>query len=152
MRSRHPEHLDTTVVVCTRNRPADLRRCLASLAAAPLPGCRVIVVDQSSDDASAAVFKELAGGLAGFDYLASGRIGASIARNQGARSARGDLLLFTDDDCEVTADWVDDWRRYFDAHPTVDIAFGKVAVPEFDPTTGHIPSFEPEDHDRDWGP
>ena len=152
MRSRHPEHVDTTVVVCTRNRPADLRRCLASLAAAPLPGCRVIVVDQSSDDASAAVFKELAGGLAGFDYLASGRIGASIARNQGARSARGDLLLFTDDDCEVTADWVDDWRRYFDAHPTVDIAFGKVAVPEFDPTTGHIPSFEPEDHDRDWGP
>jgi glycosyltransferase involved in cell wall biosynthesis/GT2 family glycosyltransferase len=152
MRSPSLDHFDTTVVVCTRNRPADLRRCLASLAAAPLPGCQVIVVDQSSDEATAAVFKDLVPGLAGFDYLASGRIGASIARNQGARSAGGDLLLFTDDDCEVTADWVDNWRRYFKAHPTVGIAFGKVAVPEFDQTTGHIPSFDTGHQDKVWGP
>jgi glycosyltransferase involved in cell wall biosynthesis/GT2 family glycosyltransferase len=146
------EHFDTAVVVCTRNRPADLRRCLASLAAAPLPGCRVVVVDQSDGMDTAAVFEELVGGLAGFDYVASGRIGASIARNQGARSARGGLVLFTDDDCEVTADWVDNWRRFFEAHPTVGIAFGKVDVPEFDPMAGHIPSFDPGRQDRVWGP
>jgi GT2 family glycosyltransferase len=152
MSSRHPEHFDTAVVVCTRNRPADLRRCLASLAAAPPPGCRVIVVDQSSDLETAAVFKELVGGLAGFDYLASGRIGASIARNQGARWAGRGLVLFTDDDCEVAVDWVGNWRSFFEAHPTVSIAFGKVDVPEFDPMTGHIPNFDPGHHDRAWGP
>ena len=152
MYSRHLEHFDTAVVVCTRNRPADLRRCLASLATAPLPGCRVIVVDQSSDTATADVFNELVGQSAGFDYLASGRIGLSIARNQGARAAGTGLVLFTDDDCEVTVDWVDNWRRFFETHPTVGIAFGKVDVPEFDPMTGNIPSFDPGRQDRVWGP
>ena len=101
---------------------------------------------------TAAVFDELVGGMSGFEYLASGRIGVSIARNQGARSVRSGLVLFTDDDCEVTDDWVDHWRRFFEAHPTVGIAFGKVAVPEFDPTAGHIPNFDPGHQDRIWGP
>jgi GT2 family glycosyltransferase len=152
MHSRDDERFDTSVVVCTRNRPADLRRCLESLVTAPPPGCRVIVVDQSTGTDTAAVFKELADGLAGFDYVASGRTGLSVARNQGAESAEGGLVLFTDDDCEVAADWVDDWRRFFEAHPAVGIAFGKVDVPEFDPMTGHIPSFDPGRLDRVWGP
>jgi glycosyltransferase involved in cell wall biosynthesis/GT2 family glycosyltransferase len=145
------EEFDSAVVVCTRNRPADLRRCLESLVAAPPRGCRVIVVDQSSGTETATIFKELADGLNGFEYVASGRTGLSVARNQGADSAGGGLVLFTDDDCVVTADWVDDWRRFFEAHPTVGIAFGKVDVPEFDPMAGHIPSFDPG-HDEVWGP
>jgi glycosyltransferase involved in cell wall biosynthesis/GT2 family glycosyltransferase len=158
MSSRHTQHLDAAVVVPTRNRPSDLRRCLASLATAPPPDCPVIVVDQSTDMESAAVFKEEVGGLAGFHYVASESIGATVARNEGARSVGRDtdLLLFTDDDCEVTPGWVDDWRRFFEAHPAVSIAFGKVDVPEFDPTTGLIPGFDPshEDghEDRVWGP
>jgi glycosyltransferase involved in cell wall biosynthesis/GT2 family glycosyltransferase len=152
MSSRRSEQFDTAVVVCTRNRPADLRRCLASLAKAPPPGCRVIVVDQSTDMESAAVFKELVGGLAGFDYLASGRTGLSVARNEGARAAGRGLVVFTDDDCEVTADLVDNWRLFFEAHPTVGIAFGQVAVPEFDRTAGHIPGFDPGHQDTVWGP
>ncbi len=152
MQSASLEHFDTSVVVCTRNRPADLRRCLTSLAAAPPADCRVIVVDQSTDMETAAVFKEVVDGMAGFEYLASGRTGASIARNQGAAAAGGGLVLFTDDDCEVTADWVDSWRRFFDAHPTVGVAFGKVDVPEYDPSSGHIPNFDPGRQDRVWGP
>jgi glycosyltransferase involved in cell wall biosynthesis/GT2 family glycosyltransferase len=148
---RRHEEFDTAVVVCTRNRPADLRRCLASLAAVPLPGCRVIVVDQSDGTETASVFEELVGELPGFEYLASGRIGASIARNQGARSMRSGLVLFTDDDCEITAEWVVDWRRFFAVHPTVGVAFGRVDVPDFDPTAGHIPSFDPGHEDRVWG-
>jgi glycosyltransferase involved in cell wall biosynthesis/GT2 family glycosyltransferase len=149
--SRRSEQLDIAVVVPTRNRPSDLRRCLASLATAVPPRCSVTVVDQSTDMQSAAVFKELVGGLDAFDYVASDRTGVSIARNQGARSVGGDLVLFIDDDCEVTRDWVDHWRQFFEAHPTVDIAFGKVAVPEFDRTAGHIPGFDPGHQDTVWG-
>jgi hypothetical protein len=151
VRGRHLDHSDTAVVICTRNRPADLRRCLASLASAPPPRCRVIVVDQSSDMESAAVFKELVDGLDGFEYRTSLRTGLSIARNEGVLSAGRGLVLFTDDDCEVTVDWVDSWRRFFAAHPSVGIAFGKVDVPDFDPRTGNIPSFDPGPEDRVWG-
>jgi hypothetical protein len=114
----------------------------------------VIVVDQSTDTESAAVFKELVGGLAGFHYVASESVGAAVARNEGAQSLGKDrdLVLFTDDDCEVSPDWVEHWRRFFEAHPTVSIAFGKVDVPEFDPATGLIPSFDPGQEDRVWGP
>jgi glycosyltransferase involved in cell wall biosynthesis/GT2 family glycosyltransferase len=153
MSSRRLELSDIAVVVPTRNRPSDLRRCLASLAAVP-PGCPVIVVDQSTNMESAAVFEELVGGSAGFHYLASDSIGATTARNHGARSVEAtgkDILLFVDDDCEVTSDWVEHWRRFFQAHPAVGVAFGKVDVPEFDPTTGHIPSYDPGPQDRVWG-
>jgi glycosyltransferase involved in cell wall biosynthesis/GT2 family glycosyltransferase len=154
MSGRHPEHLDMAVVVPTRNRPSDLRRCLASLATAASPRCPVMVVDQSTDTESAAVFKELVGGLAGFHYLASDRVGAAVARNDGARSLgkEVDLLLFTDDDCEVPPDWIERWRGFFESHPSVSIAFGKVDVPDFDPTTGLIPSFDPGHEESVWGP
>jgi cellulose synthase/poly-beta-1,6-N-acetylglucosamine synthase-like glycosyltransferase len=33
--------------------------------------------------------------------------GPAAARNRGAREARGSILLFTDDDCVVTPEWVD---------------------------------------------
>ena len=36
--------------------------------------------------------------------------------------------------------------------PRSAIAFGKVDVPEFDPTTGLIPGFDPGHRDRVWGP
>jgi GT2 family glycosyltransferase len=142
---------EITVVVCTRDRPSDLRRCLTSLVATLPPGCRVIVVDQSSSADSASVFNELAGGVPGFEYLVSGRTGLSVARNQGAALATSGLILFTDDDCEVTAEWVHEWRRFFEANPAVGMGFGPVGAPEFDADAGHIPQFDPGDQDRVWG-
>jgi GT2 family glycosyltransferase len=51
--------------------------------------------------------------------------GASRARNLGARCSRGDVLLFTDDDCVVPETWV---RDHVDAlsDGAVDAAFGAV--------------------------
>lgn len=91
-----------SVVVCTRDRIEDLRRCLTSLAALDPAPLEVIVVDSapSREDASRL--------CAEFDvtYLHEPVIGQSRARNRGIAAARGEVVAFTDDDCVVDPGWL----------------------------------------------
>ena len=95
-----------SVIVPTFRRPETLRATLAALAAQNYPktGYEVIVVD---DDASSATPDVVAEALATGCHLtlvAQNQEGAARARNQGARRAAGDLLLFLDDDILVEPD------------------------------------------------
>jgi GT2 family glycosyltransferase len=112
-----------------RNRPSD---------------CHVIVVDQSTDDRTKHVFEEVSAGC-GLEmiYHRSSGTGLSLARNEAAQLAGNGLLLFTDDDCEVDDTWVPAWVRLLGNHPECGMGFGRVAVPDFNSLTGHIPSFDP---------
>lgn len=92
-----------SVVVCTRDRPSDLRRCLASLAACEPSPAEIIVVDNApSTAATSAVVRE----FPGTRYLREPRPGLSHARNAGARAASGEVVAYTDDDVEVRSDWI----------------------------------------------
>lgn len=99
-----PEALTPSVVICTRERPELLRRCLAGMreAVARAPSAEVIIVEQGVPSA-AAICAEL--GLVATIVADEGR-GATRARNEGVRRARGDVIFFTDDDCEVPEDWI----------------------------------------------
>ena len=70
------------VVVPTRERPEALARCVAALQAQTLPVEVVVVEDRE------------------------GR-GPAWARNEGVRRARGEVVCFTDDDCEPAAGWAE---------------------------------------------
>jgi len=97
--------LRVTVVVPTQGRPASLRGCLSalSLQTGPEPP-EILVVDDGSDDAESvrAVVSEFAAAR----LIRQERAGPAAARNRGAREARGELVCFTDDDCEPAPDWV----------------------------------------------
>ncbi len=92
-----------SVVVCTRDRPDDLRRCLTSIVACTPPPFEIIVVDN-------APIGDLEGGIRaiapGARYLREPRPGLSHARNVGAAVSAGQVVAFTDDDVEVPSDWV----------------------------------------------
>jgi hypothetical protein len=77
------------------------------------------------------------------DYVRSTRTGAATARNEGAARVDQDLLLFTDDDCEVDPDWAAAWTELFTSHSRIGLGFGRVTAPPYDPTTGTIPAFDP---------
>lgn len=49
-----------------------------------------------------------------FHYIKSDAMGANRARNRGIEEARGDILLFLDDDCRIISS--DFLRRHFDLH------------------------------------
>jgi cellulose synthase/poly-beta-1,6-N-acetylglucosamine synthase-like glycosyltransferase len=71
-----------SVVVPTRRRPEVLGRCVAALEVLTVP-VEVVVVED-----------------------VEGR-GPAWARNEGVRRARGEVVCFTDDDCEPVAGWVE---------------------------------------------
>jgi glycosyltransferase involved in cell wall biosynthesis/GT2 family glycosyltransferase len=95
-----------TVVVCTRGRAELLERSLRSIAASlrRAPGVDCLVVIQGGGDAEV-VKREL--GRHG-RVIVDGGVGTSRARNLASAAASADILLFTDDDCEVPPSWVVD--------------------------------------------
>jgi len=116
-----------SVVVCTRDRPEDLRRFLDSVRPAAGPDVEVIVVDNApSDDRT----ERLAAGYP-VRYVREPRPGLNWARGRGARTATGEVVLYTDDDVVVDAGWVDAMRRPF-ADPGVAAVTGLVAAIELE--------------------
>lgn len=92
-----------SVVVCTRSRPADLRRCLGSLSRCEPPASEIIVVDNApAGDETARVVAEFPTAT----YVHEPVPGLSHARNRGLVAASGQLIAFTDDDVEVPANWI----------------------------------------------
>jgi GT2 family glycosyltransferase len=94
-----------TVVVPTRDRPAQLARCLSAIRRQTLADLELVVVDDASRD-SAAVERVVAAHAPARLVRADGQ-GPAAARNIGASLARGDVICFTDDDCEPDLRWAE---------------------------------------------
>lgn len=96
-----------TIAICTWNRADLLGRTLAGLRRLlPLPeGVEVLVVDNNSCDRTAAVVRDADPALAP-RYVLEPEQGLAVARNRALREARGELLLWLDDDVEVQAGWL----------------------------------------------
>jgi glycosyltransferase involved in cell wall biosynthesis len=89
-----------SAIVPATDAPPTLARCLAAIAAADDPPEEVIVVDEA------------------------GGPGPAAARNEGARRATGDVLVFVDADVEPHRDAFTRLRAAFAADPGLDALFG----------------------------
>lgn len=119
-----------TVIVCTRNRPDDLRLCLESILLSQPRPAEVIVVDNAPpNDATARIAIEYP-----VRYVVEPRQGLNWARTCGARAATSDLLLYTDDDVAVDAGWVGAMCKPF-ADPQVGAVTGLVLARELETPT-----------------
>lgn len=125
-----------SIVICTRNRANSLARALRSLAASEPPesgGWEVIVVDNASTDDTASVihrFADEAGRVVPIRTIREARPGLAHARNAGLRAARGEIILLTDDDCLVSAEWLRTALRLLHDDP-MQLIGGRVEL--FDP-------------------
>lgn len=90
-----------SVVVCTRDRPEALQRCLEALARQGQPPGEIIVVDNSAARTARGVCEAFEAVV----YVHEPRPGLSVARNAGVRRARRPLIAFTDDDVEPHPLW-----------------------------------------------
>lgn len=97
-----------SVVVCTKDRSNMLRLCLESILRNSLLPYEIVVVDQSVDDRTAAVVDQ-ASVMSGCPIrrIQLDSTGLSIARNIGVKAALGEVIAFTDDDCDAAPGWVE---------------------------------------------
>jgi glycosyltransferase involved in cell wall biosynthesis len=110
-----------SVVVTTHRRPEALAECLGALAAQEpeTPPFEVVVADDTP--ASERRRAPVPNGLPA-QVVATDASGAAAARNAGARKARGEVVLFLDDDLVPDPALV---RRHAQRHgPEVDIVIG----------------------------
>jgi len=100
-----------SILICTRDRAPHLRATLDALEAIVYPAdlpCELIVVDNASKDETAQVVAEAGqkSKNAEVRYVQETRPGVSHARNAAMNAARGELILFTDDDVRPDANWL----------------------------------------------
>lgn len=106
----------TSVIVPAYNAEPTIAACVAALSAQTLPrtAYEIIVVDDDSSDATAVTAR-----AAGATVLQLGKLGKSGSRNAGAQAAQGDILLFTDADCQPRPDWIAQMLAPFAQDPSV---------------------------------
>jgi GT2 family glycosyltransferase len=104
-----------SVIICTRDRPAHLRKCLRSLERSSERPEEILVVDNASRTSET---REVVSEFHGVRYVFEPRLGLDVARNIGFRHSSGGIIAYTDDDVVVHPNWVKRLRHGF-ADPSV---------------------------------
>lgn len=129
--------MKSTILICTRNQRASLARTLMSIEGLTLPagiGLKLTIIDNGSTDDTPALLRQFAGKLP-ITVIGEEKPGLSIARNTGLAALDGDIVLCTDDDATVPADWLVNYVSAFHEHPGVSFMGGDV-VPVLDGGNG----------------
>jgi cellulose synthase/poly-beta-1,6-N-acetylglucosamine synthase-like glycosyltransferase len=117
-----------SVVVCTRERPAALRRCLASLTVQDHPNFVVWVIDNAPLSGKTRQVVESFYDDLEIHYVVEPRPGTSRARNAGL--SRGDIVASLDDDEVADSLWLSELARTFDGRPDIVASSGAVVAAE----------------------
>jgi len=116
-----------SAVVCTRDRPEQLRGCLEALLSQTYGRYEVLVVDNApTDDRTRDLAAEF-----GVRYTREPTPGLDWARNRGWREATGDVVAYTDDDARPDPGWLAALARAF-AAPQVACVAGLVVPAELE--------------------
>jgi glycosyltransferase involved in cell wall biosynthesis len=123
-----------TVAICTFNRAESLRRTLDSLAVMRVArdlAWELIVVNNNSTDHTDAVIAEYRHRLP-MRREFEPRPGLSNARNRAIAAARGEYIVWTDDDVVAGAGWLAAYAEAFRRWPDA-VVFGGRIKPRYEP-------------------
>lgn len=109
-----------SVIIPVHNGSGYIDECLRALAKSLYGSYEIIVVDDASTDNTTEICRGL-----GVTPIELGRqSGPAAARNEGAKRAGGEILLFIDADVVVTEDTLGRFAELFSASPDISAAFG----------------------------
>lgn len=117
-----------SVIIATRDRAPLLADTFTAIAEQQWPGrpFEVVIVDNASHDGTPAVVEASAERASvPVVYVREERPGKSHALNTALAHARGDLLVFTDDDALPSGEWLSAYCRAFD-ETRADYAAGRI--------------------------
>ena len=120
-----------SVLICTRNRATSLDTTLRQFFEQRVSGAyaiELVIVDNASTDRTRQVILDCAARHPEVRYVFEGRPGLSHARNSALAAARGDLIVFTDDDIRPNPDWLDEIHGEFARDPALGLLAGRVLL------------------------
>src|SRR5262249_34402392 len=118
-----------SVIIPSLNRCQVLMNAIASAQKQTWPPdhYEIIVVDNGSKDGTSGVVEQLAkDSKTAVRLVYEPRLGLHHARHAGARAAKGEILIFTDDDATFGPEWVRAYAEAFAKYPEMLAAGGPV--------------------------
>lgn len=119
-----------SVIICTYNRAKYIGNLLESIAKNDIAKSEyeIILVDNNCTDDTHAIcdtFSQAHPDIA-FRYVLEPEQGLSAARNKGIREAKGDILVYIDDDALVDGDYLRIYAEHFATNPKTMAAGGPI--------------------------
>ena len=102
-------NLTVSIIIANYNGEKYLPKCLKSVLDTDYKHFELILVDDGSSDNSITIIKKYSAKDKRINLIKNERnMGAAASRNRAARYAKGDLLIFLDNDTEVDKFWLND--------------------------------------------
>lgn len=127
MSGRGTDSKRASVIVPVHGRAALTARCLDALLPTLPADCEAIVVDDASPDATGALLAEYGERIRVVSLPEN--LGFAGACNAGAAAARGDALVFLNNDTEPRPGWLAAMLSYTERHPAADVVGAKLVFP-----------------------
>jgi glycosyltransferase involved in cell wall biosynthesis len=91
-----------SVIICSYNGASTVESCLRSMQRIRYPDYEVVFVDDGSKDGTQEILKK----FPWVRNIKQKNMGLSYARNVGMNAATGEIIAYTDSDCEADEDWL----------------------------------------------
>ena len=119
-----------TLIICTYNREKYIGPLLDSIAKNDYPTTdyEIVLVDNNCTDNTRGVCEQFAAEhpQVTLHYVVEPEQGLSAARNKGIKEAKGDIIIYVDDDALVDSDYIRIYAEHFAANPDTMAAGGPI--------------------------
>lgn len=143
-----------SIIIPVKNGEKTIKKCLDSLKNLNYTNNEIIVVDDNSSDGT----RQILTSYPGIQVIETSGIGSSGCRNLGIKLSKGEYLTFTDSDCIVHPQWLNELLKGFASVEIVSVGgdqqlpedeteFGKI-VQEFLKTVGFVADYVKKDTER----
>lgn len=120
--------IKNSIIIPTYNRCRSLERTLESIMKLDFPReeFEVVIVDNNSKDDTKGVAEKFRNKGIKIKYVRERRLSFTVARHAGARAARGEILLYIDDDVTVEKGWMEAVASTFSKNAEVGMIGGPI--------------------------
>lgn len=123
-------NIKLSLIICSKNRCEQLKTCLDYVSNnKPSFEWELLLVDNNSTDHTYRVMHDF---MHDHDeivakYIFESKLGNGAGRNAAIRQCRGDIIAFTDDDCYVDENWLNNWFKVF-KNKNIGYASGRIML------------------------